>query len=100
LALRPGDWSLRDKQAAFLHAQGDSGAAERSLKEAEKLVDDQIRAGGDCLMLRQNQFRNRAAAFGRAAELNPGNQSIADQLAQTQLTLAALDSGQDGDLCR
>ncbi|MFZ0545497.1 MAG: hypothetical protein WAM60_08665 [Candidatus Promineifilaceae bacterium] len=94
LALRPGDWSLRDKQAAFQYAQGDADAAAKSLKEAEDLVNDQIKAGGNCLMLQQNLLRNREAAFSHAAELNPNNRSITDQLTQTQSTLTTLESGQ------
>lgn len=97
---RPDDWSLHDRQAAVLYASGDESGASAALEKAEELVDGQVRAGGDCQRLQVNLLRNREATFREAAALNPGNRSIADQLAQTQATLQAVEAGQDAGLCR
>jgi hypothetical protein len=100
VALRPDDWSLRDRQAAALYAVGDDSGAAAALDEAEELFNDQAQAGGDCQALQRNLLYNRQDAFRQAAELNPNNRAIADRLAQTEATIAAVEAGQDAGYCR
>lgn len=100
IALRPKDWSIRDRRAAFMLVEGDTDAADRAFKEAEDLVQEQIRSGGDCKTLQLNLLRNRSHALSRAAESQPNNRSLQDrqQLAQNQIT--AVENNQEGSACR
>jgi hypothetical protein len=99
VALRPNDWSMHDRRAAFMLAQGNEEEANRSLSEAEELVDEQIDRGGDCKSLQLNLLRNRRSAFSSAAEANPENRILQDQLSATQQQIQEVESDQTGGLC-
>jgi len=99
VALRPNDWGMRDRRAAYMLAEGNEEEANRALSEAEELVEDQINRGGDCKALQLNLLRNRRSAFSSAAEVNPGSRSLQDQLARTREQIQAIESDQEGGPC-
>lgn len=99
IALRPGDWSLRDRRAALMMAQGDDDAAGRALNEADELVEEQIEEGGDCKSLRLNLLNNRRRAFATAAEVNPENRSIREELERTQQQIENVETDRAGSAC-
>lgn len=100
IAMRPDDWSFRERRAAFLLAEGREEDAGRTTRESEDLVDEHIRSGGDCKTLQVNLLQNRRQALTRAAEENPNNRNLEDQIAATQNQLAAVESNTEESPCR
>ena len=99
IAMRPNDWSFRDRRAAFHLSQGNEDEAGRSFREAEDLVEENIREGGDCKSLQTNMLNNRQRALTRASEEQPGNRSLTDQISTTQQQLTAVENDQDSSPC-
>jgi hypothetical protein len=99
IAMRPNDWSFRDRRAAFHLSQGNEDEAGRSFREAEELVEEHIREGGDCKSLQTNMLNNRQRALTRASEEQPGNRSLTDQISTTQQQLAAVENDQESSPC-
>ena len=100
IALRPDDWSFRERRAAFLLAEGREDDAGRTTRESESLVDEHIRSGGDCRALQKNLLQNRRQALTQASEENPNNRSLRDQIDITQDQLAAVENDAADSPCR
>jgi hypothetical protein len=100
IALRPKDWSMHDRKAAFMLAEGNDAEAGKAFKEAEDLVQDQIKSGGDCKTLQLNLLQNRSQALSRASEEQPNNRSLQDQQQATQGQITAVENDQEGSACR
>jgi hypothetical protein len=100
IALRPDDWSFRERRAAFLLAEGLEEDAGRAVRESQDLVDEHIRSGGDCKSLQTNLLQNRRQALARAAEQNPSNRTLDDQIDITQDQLAAVENDTQDSPCR
>jgi hypothetical protein len=97
--MRPDDWSYYDKKAAVLVIQGNATEAERSLEEAEWLVDDRIQNGGDCKTLKLNLYRNREQALLSQLAGNEENQHLLDLLDETQSQIYYLENNHANSPC-
>jgi hypothetical protein len=99
IAQRPGDWSYHDKKAAVLIAQGDTDSAQSAMNEADLLVSQRIKDGGDCEVLRLNMLRNREQALLAQLEAHPENEGILTALDETQGQIYYLETGDPKSPC-
>ncbi len=99
ITLRPDDWSYYDKKAAVLLKQGNVQEAERSLEESEWLVDDRIKNGGDCKMLRLNLYRNREQAVVSQMTAGEMNEGLLNLLEETQTEIYYLENNHADSSC-
>lgn len=90
---RPGDWSYRDQRGALLMEQGNIDEGWRELEAAERMVQERINAGGDCVVLQRNLLTNRQNALQGQLDRDPNSQALAAAFEDTQNKLAALQSG-------
>ena len=97
--MRPDDWSYYDKKAAVLYKQGNVQEAERSLEEAEWLVDDRIKSGEDCKVLKLNLYRNREQAFLSQLAGDETNEGLLNLLDETQSQIYYLENNHANSPC-
>ena len=97
--LRPDDWSYYDKKAAVLYSQGNAIEAERNFEEAEWLVEDRIKSGGDCKMLKLNLYRNRESALLSQLANNETNEALLVALDDTQTQIYYLENNHAESPC-
>jgi hypothetical protein len=100
IAMRPDDWSFRERRAAFLLSEGRDDDAGRATRQSESLVDEHIRSGGDCKSLQLNLLQNRRQALSQASEQNPNNRTLRDQIDITEGQVAAVQDDTEDSPCR
>jgi hypothetical protein len=100
IAMRPDDWSFRERRAAFLIAEGREEEASRTTRQSESLVDDHVKSGGDCKALQLNLLQNRRQALAQASEENPNNRMLQDQIDITQNQVTAVQNDDADSPCK
>lgn len=62
---RPKDWTYREDKVVIALANNNREVAAEAIKESNRVVQEAIDAGGDCLSLRRNQLEHRIETIDR-----------------------------------